>query len=132
MPCLGRGAGQLREPRAEEDVRVRECRPGVRLISPVPMSTSAVWRPDYPGSLTPRARLYHSAINNAANIRSRPCELALFEVIIETLGEPLTRNEQALVEIYRRIAPRDDVRIEGDAVARVMLALDSLRVHSGR
>lgn len=53
-------------------------------------------------------------------------EPALFEVLMATLGKPLTRNGRALVEIYRKIAPMDDIAIEGRAAALPMPTLDSL------
>lgn len=59
-------------------------------------------------------------------------EPELFAIIIHHVGKPLTRNEQAIVECYRRIAPHDDVEIVGDGVARIMLAIDSLRIHPAR
>ncbi len=59
-------------------------------------------------------------------------EPELFEIIVHHVGKPLTRNEQAVVECYRRVAPLDDVEIVGDAVARIMLSIDSLRIHPPR
>jgi transcriptional regulator with XRE-family HTH domain len=55
-------------------------------------------------------------------------EPELFGIIVHTLGKPLTRNEQAVVEAYRRIAPLDDVEITDDAQAQLMLTIDSMRM----
>lgn len=53
----------------------------------------------------------------------------IWQVMIHALGKPLTANEMAMVEIYRKIAPLDEIPIRGDAVAMIALTLDSLRVH---
>jgi len=54
----------------------------------------------------------------------------LYQVLIETLGKPLTANERAIVECYRRVAPHDDIEMDSFTQSLVQLTLDSRRIHA--
>lgn len=47
-----------------------------------------------------------------------------YEVIRDTVGEPLTRNERELLAIYRRAAPNDDIEITSDRAEGILEALE--------
>ena len=46
-----------------------------------------------------------------------------WEVIRDTIGEPLSRNEQALLALYRRAAPNDEIDITPERGTAVLEAL---------
>ena len=56
-------------------------------------------------------------------------------MIVEAIGKPLSANERAMVEVYRRAAPLDDVEIDRDLQDEIRELLESKRfgrVMSGR
>jgi len=50
---------------------------------------------------------------------------AAWETIRETLGEPLTKNEQDLLALYRRAAPNDEMEITPAREKAILEALGS-------
>mgnify|MGYP006269819397 FL=1 len=58
-----------------------------------------------------------------------------YRVIVDAIGKPLSANERAMVEVYRRAAPLDDVEIDRDLQDEIRELLESKRfgrVMSGR
>jgi len=53
----------------------------------------------------------------------------VFEVMVETFGKPLSENERLLVECYRRVSPNDEIVMDRDTQALIVLTLDSRRIY---
>jgi len=50
-----------------------------------------------------------------------------YAVIVEAIGKPLSANERAMVEIYRRAAPLDDIDIDHDLQDEIRDLLEGKR-----
>ena len=50
-----------------------------------------------------------------------------YAVIVEAIGKPLSANERAMVDVYRRAAPLDDVAIDRELQEEIRELLESRR-----